>query len=189
MDYTTLSLADVRAGLDQIAREAQATFGALGTRELNWKPDASRWSVAQCLEHLLKANQLMLNAAEVALSGTVPRTIWQRLPVLPGLFGRLMVRSQAPGGARKYKADPQAQPASSDIAADIVQRFIEQHRETVRRVQAVDERAAASTIMTSPFVKVITYSVLDGWRLVLAHDRRHFEQASRVTLSEGFPRS
>jgi hypothetical protein len=41
--------------------------------------------------------------------------------------------------------------------------------------------------MTSPFIKVITYSVLDGWRLVFAHDRRHLEQARRVTLSPGFP--
>jgi hypothetical protein len=41
--------------------------------------------------------------------------------------------------------------------------------------------------MTSPFIKIITYSVLDGYRLMLAHDRRHFEQARRVMLSRGFP--
>jgi len=54
-------------------------------------------------------------------------------------------------------------------------------------VQALDERDAARTIMTSPFMRVVTYSVLDGWRLMLAHDRRHFEQARRITLSPGFP--
>ena len=43
--------------------------------------------------------------------------------------------------------------------------------------------------MTSPFIKVVTYSVLDGWRLVFAHERRHFEQARAVSLSPGFPRS
>jgi hypothetical protein len=41
--------------------------------------------------------------------------------------------------------------------------------------------------MTSPFVKVIAYSVLDGWRLVVAHGWRHVEQARRVTESPGFP--
>ena len=76
---------------------------------------------------------------------------------------------------------------SSDIAADIIQRFIEQHRNAVERVRALDERVAAGTIMTSPFIKVITYSVQDGWRLMFAHDRRHFEQARRVTVSPGFP--
>ena len=41
--------------------------------------------------------------------------------------------------------------------------------------------------MTSPFVGFITYSVLDGARLMLAHDHRHIEQARRVTQAPGFP--
>jgi hypothetical protein len=42
--------------------------------------------------------------------------------------------------------------------------------------------------MTSPFASVVTYSVLDGWRLVVAHDRRHVEQARRVTQAAEFPK-
>ena len=187
MDYTTLSLAEVRAGLDDVAQEAQATFGSFDARQLNWRPDATRWSVAQCFEHLLTANRLMFRAADAALNNAEPRTLWQRLPVLPGVLGRMQIRSQAPSAARKFTAPTKAQPSSSDIAADIIQRFVEQHHDAVARVQALDERDAARAIMTSPFIKVVTYSVLDGWRLLLAHDRRHFEQARRVTLSAGFP--
>ena len=187
MDYATLSLTDVRTGLDAIARETQSMFGGLDARLLNWRPDATRWSVAQCFDHLVVANRLMLQAAEAALDRSAPRTVWQRLPVLPGILGRMLVRSQAPSTTRRFKAPPISQPASSDIAADILLRFIEQHRNAVERVGALDERVAAGTIMTSPFIKVITYSVQDGWRLMFAHDRRHFEQARRVTLSPGFP--
>jgi DinB family protein len=187
MDYATLSLTDVRTGLDDIARETQSLFGALGTRQLNWRPDATRWSVAQCFEHLLLANRLMFKAAEDALNNTAPPNFWRRVPLLPGMLGRMLVRSQAPSNPRRFTASPQAQPATSDVAADIIQRFVEQDRDAVARVQSLDERIAAGTIMTSPFIKVITYSVLDGWRLVFAHDRRHFEQARRVTQSPGFP--
>ena len=123
------------------------------------------------------------------MNDTAPRTIWRRLPVLPGVFGRLLVRSQSPDTTRRYTASPKAQPAASDIAGDVIRRFADQQRSAAARVQALDERDAARTIMTSPFANVITYSVLDGWRLVFAHDRRHFEQARRVTLSPGFPRS
>ena len=187
MDYATLSLADVRTGLDDIARETHAMFGAFDAPQLNWQPDSTRWSVGQCFEHLLLANRLMLQAAEDALNDIAPRTIWRRLPVLPGAFGRMLIRSQAPVNARRYKASARAQPAMSGVAADIIQRFVEQHREAVARMRVLDERDAARTIMTSPFIKIITYSVLDGWRLVFAHDRRHFEQARRVTLTPGFP--
>jgi hypothetical protein len=187
MDYATLSLAEVGAALDDIARETHATFGAFDAPQLNWQPDSTRWSAGQCFEHLLLANRLMLQAAEDALSGIAPRTIWRRLPVLPGVVGRMLIRSQAPVNTRRYTASPRATPTMSGVAADIVHRFVEQHREAAARVRALDERDAAHTIMTSPFIKVITYSVLDGWRLVCAHDRRHFEQARRVTLSAGFP--
>ena len=187
MDYTTLSLAEVKTGLDDVAQETQATFGSFDVGQLNWRPDATRWSVAQCFEHLLTANRLMLQAAEAALNNAGPRTIWQRLPVLPGVLGRMLIRSQTPNASRKFTAPPKAQPSTSDIAADIIQRFVEQHHDAVTRVQALDEREAARAIMTSPFINVVTYSVLDGWRLLLAHDRRHFEQARRVTLSPRFP--
>jgi hypothetical protein len=43
--------------------------------------------------------------------------------------------------------------------------------------------------MTSPFIRIVTYSVLDGWRLMVSHDRRHLEQARRVTESPEFPKA
>jgi hypothetical protein len=187
MDYTALSLTEVRAGLEDLARQAQARFGVLDARQLNWRPDAARWSVAQCVEHLVTANRLMLRAADDALDEARPRTFWQRIPLLPGVFGRALIRSQAPSSTRKYTASARAQPAASEIPADIILRFVEQHHHAAEWVQRLDERAAASTIMVSPFIGVVTYSVLDGCRLVVAHDWRHIEQASRVTLSPGFP--
>jgi hypothetical protein len=41
VDYTTLALAQVKAGLEAIATDAQATFGGLDARQLNWRPDAT----------------------------------------------------------------------------------------------------------------------------------------------------
>ena len=187
MDYAALSLPDVRTGLDEVARVAEAAFGPLDARQLNWRPDAGRWSVAQCFEHLLTANHLMLEAADDALNGMTPPTTWQRVPGLPAILGRMLIRSQAPGATRRFTAPARARPSMSDIAPDVIQRFIAQHHDAVMRLQDVDERTAARTTMTSPFIKVVTYSVLDGWRLVVAHDRRHLEQARRVMMSPGFP--
>ena len=41
--------------------------------------------------------------------------------------------------------------------------------------------------VTSPVSGVATYSLLDAYRIVVAHERKHFEQARRVTQKEGFP--
>jgi len=187
MDYTRLTLREIESALADIARDADATFGRLDSQQLNWRPDAQEWSVAQCLDHLLTANQLMSATSEDALAGATRPTIWQRLPVLPGVFGRALVRSQAPESTRKYKAPSKAQPSTSDLAADVVGRFVDQQRVAARTVLGLDAVRAARVVMTSPFVRVITYSVLDGWRLVVAHNHRHLQQAKRAMQTQGFP--
>src|SRR5262245_42453218 len=186
MSYTTLPLAEVTSALLSVARDTQATFGRFGARELNWRPDNRRWSVAQCFQHLLTANGLVLQSAQDAL-GNPPSTVWQRLPIVPRLFGWALIRSQAPGTTRKYTSPAKAQPTTSEIPSDVIERFVDQHHAAVDWLQKVDERDASRAVMVSPFIRFVTYSVLDGCRLVVAHDRRHFEQAHRVTLSPGLP--
>jgi hypothetical protein len=185
VNYTRLSLPDVTTGLYDVARDAHATFGALDARQLNWQPDATRWSIAQCFEHLLRADGLMLQGADHALANP-PRSIWQRLPLLPALSGRVMIRSLSPGTRRKRIAPARARPSASAIPGDVVERFVSQHRDAAEWTRALDQREASRAVMVSPFIRVITYSVLDGLRIVLAHDRRHLEQASRVMRTPGF---
>ena len=125
-------------------RQRIAVSGQLDARRLNWRPDAQQWSIAQCFDHLLNANRLMLAAADAALTGAAPRTIWQRLPLLPGVLGRALIRSQSPDGRRKYTAPLQARPSASDLAPDIVRRFVEQQREAARKVQSPRQRACGA---------------------------------------------
>ena len=112
-DYTRLSGHDIATELRDVAGDVQSMFGPLDGHALNWRPDATRWSVAQCLEHLVTANRLMFRAAQDAMSGAVPRTIWQRLPMLPGVWGAMLIRSQAPSATRKFTAPAVATPTSS----------------------------------------------------------------------------
>lgn len=185
MDYTTLSLDEVRRSLDDTSREAQVTFGALTARQLNWRADARAWSVAQCFEHLCTSNQLMVDAARHALSH--PPKLRQRLPFLPGFFGHQLVRSQSPQTARKMKTGAVATPTESAIDAGVIDRFLAGHRDRAAWLHSLDPAIAERTIMISPFMGIVVYSVLDGCRLMAAHDRRHFEQARRVTQAAGFP--
>lgn len=130
----------------------------------------------------------MLQAIGRALDRGVRPTVWQRLPLWPRLLGWMLITSQAPGGRHKYTAPAVARPASSHIAPDTIDRFIACQHMLIAGLRALGE-ADARQVMASPFVAQITYSVLDGYRLIAAHQRRHFEQAVRVTAHPGFPRS
>jgi hypothetical protein len=188
-DWTAVTLTEVVAELEAIARDTQAVFGSLDEARLNWRPSATSWSVAQCFDHLLAADRQMLAAMNAAIDGSRPPAWWQRLPGLPAFFGAVMIKSLRPEATRKYKAPATAIPASSALDAGIIDRFVAQQHEAAGRLRTLDERDAARLIMISPFVAFITYSVLDGCRLIVTHGRRHFEQARRVTQQPGFPRA
>lgn len=185
--YTALSLAQLADEFATIAHDVATDFGGLGGTQLNWRPDVAGWSIAQCFDHLRKADHEMSQAIGRALDRGVTPTIWQRLPLWPRLFGWMLITSQAPGRTPKYTAAARAQPASSDLAPDIIDRFIASQHTRIADLRTLSA-ADARRIMVSPFVAQITYSVLDGCRLIAAHQRRHFEQATRVAAHPEFPR-
>ena len=187
MNYTSLTLAELEAEFAAIARDTQTVFGALDGPQLNWRRDDSSWSVAQCFDHLLTINRQMFQAMDAATDSSRPRTVWQRLPLLPSLFGSMMIKSQMPQSKRKFKAPAKAVPSASAIDKQIIERFVADQHQGAARIRSLGGRDVARINMVSPFVSFITYSVLDGCRLIVTHERRHFEQARRVTLEPAFP--
>ena len=188
MDYTRLELDQIPAELNKTEADIRATFAGLTPVQLNWKPDAKSWSVAQCFEHLAQSNQEMCGAFERAADPARPRTIWQRLPVMPKLIGRMMVSSLGPRVTRKFVAPKQSTPSASTLDAGILDRFFASQEQVQVIARRLAGRDLNRLILVSPFVSVVAYSVLDGLRLIVAHERRHVEQARRVMQAPGFPR-
>jgi hypothetical protein len=176
-DFRELSLAEVLAEIRAVAEGAKNVFADLDEAQLNWKPDPNRWSVGQCFEHLVTSNRLMVDAAKSAIANP-PSSIWQKWRWWSKVWGREMIRTQGPVVGRKFTTPAKSTPPSH-APADIVARFITQHHELDVWIRGLDE-ARVGAIMASPFVGIITYSVMDGLRLLVAHDWRHLEQARRV---------
>ena len=43
--------------MNAVAEDAKTTFAPLSGDQLNWKPGEKSWSVAQCLDHIIKTNE------------------------------------------------------------------------------------------------------------------------------------
>jgi hypothetical protein len=192
MSTTTVAggeLGELVGQLDEIAEEARREFGGLSEAQLNWKPSAEEWSVGQCFEHLIKANGGFAPVLGRIARGERRRSAWEKWSPLSGFFGRLIERSLSQEGGRKYRAPAKLVPAASEVAADIVERFAAHQRELAEQVRGVAHVDLRRTIITSPISGLVTYSLLDAFRIVVAHERRHFRQARRVTKAPGFPES
>jgi hypothetical protein len=188
MDYQNLTLPQIYDEAEAIAVDAKALFGHLNPEQINWKPGADSWSVAQCLDHLISINREYYPVFDRILKGEHGRTLLRRLPFLHAIFGRMMIKALSPNSRQKFKAPGAARPSSSSIDSQIVERFITHQRETLVRMRSLEDREPAGIIITSPFASVVVYSLLDTFRLIVAHERRHFAQAQRVMETDGFPR-
>jgi DinB family protein len=188
MDYQNLTLPQIYDETEAIAADAKTLFGHLNPEQLNWKPAADSWSVAQCLDHLITSNVGYDPVFDRILKGEYRKAFLHRIPFLPAFFGRTLIKATSPDSQRKYKAPDSAQPSSSAIDPQIVEHFVANHREMLAKMKSVENRDPAKIIVTSPFLSVVVYSMLDAFRLIVAHDRRHFAQAQRVTQAAGFPR-
>jgi len=183
-----MSLPEILTEAESIALDAQSTFGHLNAEQINWKPSADQWSVAQCLEHLIATNRQLVAVFDQTINGSRQAKFLERLPILPGLWGRMMIKVVAPEGKRKFKAPPGAVPSSSTIDPHIVNQFAANQQEVIGKIKAVESMNPERIIITSPFAGFITYSLLDAARIIVAHERRHFAQAARVMTAEGFPK-
>ena len=55
--------------LQQTAGNVRSSFGSLTRAQLNWRPAEKSWSVAQCLDHLIKTHSLYFPLFEEMASG------------------------------------------------------------------------------------------------------------------------
>jgi len=176
---------DVRS----IANNAKREFGKLSEAQLNWKPAVDSWSVAQCFDHLITTNAAYFPVLESIAKGEKKTTMVERLPLLPKLWARLFIKSLDPKATRKLKAPASFQPSASDLSKSIIDDFVDHQRRVVDSMEATKKMNLDRIVITSPAAPVITYSLMDAFRILVIHEQRHFQQAMRVREDSSFPRS
>jgi hypothetical protein len=184
---TSPTLSEVIVQAQQVRSAANAAFGSLSSEQINWKPSPGEWSIAQCLEHLILLNKPYFPQIEAIVAGERRATLWERLPLLPGIFGRLILAAVQPESKQKVTARPAFKPVSSPIDVGILSRFSTQQDDLIRLMKATAELPIHEIILTSVVSPVVTYSLFDAYHILVAHERRHLQQAQRLMLMQGFP--
>ena len=169
--------------LSRVEETVRAEFAPLDADQLDWRPGEGRWSIGQCLDHLVKAKSPYLAIFESVQNGTKRTTFWERLPVMPNLWGSLLLNSVKPETKRKMRAPKIFTPASDPAPPDIVETFGQQQDRLRDSMDGLAEVDLDRCIITSPVASFITYSVRHACAMLVAHDQRHLIQAQNV-LSE-----
>jgi hypothetical protein len=186
-DLQGADLSTVLAEGALVAAEAGRAFGRLSAEQVNWKPGEGEWSIGQCFDHLIVSNRPFFPIIEEVLEGRRRRRAWERMPLLPRLFGKLLIRTLRPDTGRKVEARPAFYPSSSHIPPEIIASFAQQQDRLLHLMEATRGLDLDAITITSPVASFVTYSLMDAYRIIVVHEQNHFVQASRITETAGFP--
>jgi DinB family protein len=179
------NLSELMAEAEQLRHRVNASFSSLSTEQINWKPSEGQWSIAQCLEHLILLNEPYFPKIERILAGEYSPSLWERMPLLPTYFGRVVLAAVEPGGKQRFKARPSFVPRSSPIDTGIVARFSAHQADLIRLMEASAKLPIDKIIITSVVSPFVTYSLWDAYRILVAHEQRHLQHAEGVMRAQG----
>ena len=165
----------------------QNEFGSLSYEQLNWKPADNRWSIGQCLDHLIISDCLYFPTLKKIVAGNYRMKFWERWSPFTGMFGKMMVSQVGEKPNRKMKAPKILVPSASNIDTGILERF-QKHLDTLIAFMIDCRNTELDRVhISSPVTGIITYSLRNAFLLLVQHEHRHISQGVKLKGMRGFP--
>src|SRR4030095_2012311 len=162
-------------------------FSDISLEQMNWKFSPKSWSIAQCLDHLIIADGSYFSDLKKISEGTYKMSFWERLSPFTDLCGRIMKDRLQEQVKKKMTAPKKIQPTISGEKLDIIASYhknLDTFLELISNCKNVD---IDKIIITSPIIRIVTYSLRDALSFLVQHEHRHINQAIRVKANNGFP--
>lgn len=166
--------------INQTTSDFRQHFGGLNGSQLNWKPDAQTWSIAQNIDHLIVINNTYKPTIEAIKNGTHKVPFIGKLGFMTSFFGKMILNAAQPDRRRKMSTFPMWEPSSSDISDDILAQFTRHQEELKGMVNSMKDYIPKGIVISSPANPNIVYKLEKAFDIIVAHERRHLEQAKEV---------
>jgi hypothetical protein len=166
--------------IDKTTGAFKASFGGLSSGQLNWKPNAQTWSIAQNIDHLIVINETYYPVIGELKKGTYKKPFMGNLGFMVNFLGKTILDAVNPDRKKKMKTLPIWEPSKSEIGADILSRFEKHQEELKNMIEGCKELLDQGIVISSPANKNIVYKLQAAFDIIVTHEQRHLEQAKEV---------
>jgi hypothetical protein len=180
-------LEDYRRQIEAVNDDARDLLAGLSEAQVNWRPTAAHWSIAECLDHLTVTNREMMERIEAAIKEARSRGLTGRGPFRYGMVGNMIVRSMEPPVKMKFKAPKIFKPRADQSLEAVSQDFFAVQDELRRLIEEANGINLSRVKITSPVTKLIKLSLGQSFGLLATHERRHLWQARQIREHPAFP--
>ncbi|MGH9883731.1 MAG: DinB family protein, partial [Pyrinomonadaceae bacterium] len=181
-------LQTITAETEKINEDARQLIAGLSEEQLNWKPAADRWSIAQCFDHLAVTSQefdpFFTDAIE---RGRQKWPVSGAVRYRPTWLGGWLINQLLPEATRKVRTPKVFRPSDASAIHGAFEKFLRQQEVFLRFVGEAAGLDYNKTRLRSPASPLLRYSLADAFVMTVVHGRRHLSQAGRVRKEPGFP--
>ncbi len=165
----------------------RSEFSNISLAQLNWKTSAESRSIAQCLEHLAISHSTYFPALERITEGAYKMSFWERFSPFSAVCGRLLKDQLQEQPKKKFRAPTIIRPSVSDLTMEIIEHYHQSLDKFLQYISDCRNVDIDKTIITSPAIGIVTYSLRDAFQFLIQHEHRHINQAIRVKENNNFP--
>jgi hypothetical protein len=187
-----LSAMSAAAEMEANLERAEALVRGLSREQFNWRPEPRRWSIAQCLAHLVVVNRQDVEPLAAAIRTAREKGMLGTPPFRYGSISRWFVRSMEPPVRHRSKAPKSYEPPPEADPETTLAEYLRIGRELQRVIASCDGidlvRAKTTLAVLPPVLRAMVRMPLGArFELIAAHDRRHLWQAEQVRSHPNFP--
>lgn len=172
--------------INKITSDFITKFGKRDFQQLNKRPDNKSWSIAQIINHLIITNESYYSVIEAIRKGSYKIPVTGRVGFLVNFFGKLVLKTVQPDTVKKVKTFNIWEPPSSEIPDDILDKFKNHQSDLIRVISGCDDLLESRTIISSPVNRNMVYKLETAFDILVAHERRHYNQAERLSSNFKF---
>lgn len=184
-----LSQAEWQEMIDLLEESRALLMGrisGLTDEQWNFKPKPDRWSVAECVEHIIHAEQGLLGFARQAFE-TEPDPAWSEKTKGKTDLIRQVMPNRKPFGQGGASAPAEIRPTNNWDRATSIQKFYEARGEVRGLIETISGDVK-SHVTEHPFPVFNSLSAHDWLIYIPLHTIRHSRQIIEVQEDENYPK-
>ena len=169
-----------RHTFESIASEANELTRGLTEAQFNWRPAPGKWSIEECLAHLVMVGQWQVRGIEEAIDQGRARGLTGTGPFEYSAIERYILRESAPPVRHEIAALRRFQPLHGQPVTGILPTFLHVQSQFVRQLERADGLDLRRIKIPSPVSRLLKMSLGMMFAQAAAHEQRHMVQARRV---------
>ncbi len=175
-----MNTTDAIEHFDKISLQVKTNFAHLSEADLNKKPALDKWSIAQCLDHLIVSNKTYYPQFEKVINGSHTNSFYQNIGFISRRMGLWLIKSTGPDKSTKMKNPTVFTPTQRNLQTTIIHDFISHQEEMKNYFSKMKHADVDKTVLSSPALGAITYSLSDLLQILCGHEQRHINQALEI---------